>query len=140
MKTFNTSDRDSQTPKLAARDWERREAKAAQREAAETRQENLLQALDLAPPFELHRLPQNFWVAQLCSPLGEMSEGQRGCSREILAQKEPMQNRVEVTQSFANEITGCTDLYHITDHILFFRSNLPESELRENIDLSFLPF
>ena len=129
MKTFNTYfefEKDSYIRKLAEKDWERREAEALAREAAEIRQQSILEALNLAPHFELHRLPLNFWVAQIIepagssSPLGEMPQAEGA--------------------SFSQTITGCTDLHHITPQILFFRSNLPEQEIRENIDLSFSPF
>ncbi|PHN01890.1 hypothetical protein [Flavilitoribacter nigricans] len=165
MKSFTPTfkaDRDSNLPKLAAQDWEWREARAAQTEAAEARQKAILEALELAPRFDLHRLPQNFWVAIL--PFGEMSERQRGLpsgempkgqnglssgdihkGKAILPAGRRPQDRggVPLQQSihiFSTEITGCTDLYHISNHVLFFRSNLPEQEIRENIDLSFLPF
>lgn len=130
MKSFTPTikaDQDSPTAKLAAQDWERREARAAREEAAETRQKNILQALELAPHFNLHRLPQNFWVAVLTSREMPKAEG---------AQLPPPWGG----SGWGSEITGCTDLYHISDHVLFFRSNLPEQEIRENIDLSFLPF
>ena len=112
------SDRDSNIPQLAAQDWEQREAKAVAMEAAELRQYKLQQALELGPRFDLYHLPQNFWLAIL--PLGETSQSYK--------------------ESFPKKITGCKDLHHIEDHILFFRSNLPEQEIRENIDLSLLPF
>jgi hypothetical protein len=143
MKSFTPTikiDQDSPTAKLAAQDWERREARAAREEAAETRQKNILQALELAPHFDLHRLPQNFWVAVIL-PSGEMPERQRG----VPAGEMPKAEGAQLPPwwggpGWGSEITGCTDLYHISDHVLFFRSNLPEQEIRENIDLSFLPF
>ena len=111
------SERDSYIPRLAAQDWERREVRAAKMEAAEARQRSLRAAQERGPRFALHRLPQNFWVAQITEPEAQLQ-----------------------FYAFAKNITGCKDLYPIGDHILFFRSNLPEQELRENIDLSFLPF
>ena len=128
MTHFTTPDRDSSIPNLAALDWERREVQATQREAAEKRQQQLLEAVELAPHVDLHRLPQNFWVAVIL-PSGEMP-----------TQSEPASGRVGEPYTFASEIDGCTDLHHITGQVLFFRSNLSEAELRDNIDLSFLPF
>ncbi|PHN01271.1 hypothetical protein [Flavilitoribacter nigricans] len=138
MKTFTPTtkaDQDSRIPQLAAQDWERREARGAKEDAAETRQKAILEALELAPHFDLYRLPQNFWVAVL--PSGERST-QNGAAR--VGQKGSSPRSHKTTSTFPTEIAGCTDLYHISDHILFFRSNLPEPEIRENIDLSFLPF
>lgn len=132
MTTF-PPDQDSRIPQLAAQDWERREARAAQLEAAEIRRQSLQRAQEIGPLFELYRLPQNFWVAVL--PVGEMPGGQRGSST-------PQANvdRIIFQSGFANAIEGCTDLHPIGDHLLFFRSNRSEQEIRENIDLSFLPF
>ena len=139
MKSFtptSKADQDSHIPKLATQDWERREARAAREEAAETRQKNILQALELAPHFNLHRLPQNFWVAQIIKPMKLVSPPMGEMPKAEGAQLPPSWGG----SGWGSEITGCTDLYHISDHVLFFRSNLPEQEIRENIDLSFLPF
>lgn len=100
--------------KKAYLDWEQKENRAATQETAYARQDALQQAQELGPRFVLHRLPQNFWVAQLLPQWGGWGWG--------------------------SEITGCTDLFPIGDHIIFFRSHLPEQEIRENLDLSFLPF
>lgn len=120
MTTF-PPDQDSRIPQLAIQDWERREAVAAQMEAAESRRQFLEEAREIGPLFELYRLPQNFWVAKIKN-------------------EEANADRIIFKDGFAETIEGCTDLFPIGDHILFFRSNLPEQEIRENIDLSFLPF
>lgn len=122
MTTF-PPDQDSRIARLAAQDWERREARAARLEAAEMRQRSLQQAQEIGPLFELHRLPQNFWVAEI-----------------LTLDVDADDSRIVFNTGFAETINGCTDLHPIGDHILFFRSNLPEQEIRENIDLSFLPF
>ncbi|MCB0630834.1 MAG: hypothetical protein KDD15_13905 [Lewinella sp.] len=103
--------------KKAYLDWEHLEKRASALETAYARQESLQIAQELGPRFVLHRLPQHFWVAQICEPEDQLQ-----------------------FYAFGTAVSGCSDLFPISDHILFFRSYLPEQEIRENIDLSFLPF
>jgi len=113
---------DPEAARLAAiqRDWDRREAQAAALDAAAEWQAQLAAASPHCPPFDLHHLLRDYWLARIRLDASSPSP--------------------PPATAFPNtRLEGARAIRLLDPQTLLFRSSRPAADLREAITILFLP-